>query len=85
MKLFETLTTHADLMHRMADTVGADLGDAVLRGDLSGQELRSAVMQCAHCAAGEECPGWLDAHAEGVSEVPGFCENKPMMDRLRRS
>lgn len=85
MKLFDTLTTHADLMHQMAHTVGADLGDALLRGDLSGQELRSAVVRCANCGAAQECPGWLEAHQTGASDVPDFCENKPMMERLREA
>lgn len=49
MGLFSKLDRHSGLMGRMADTVGANLGNALARGDLSGQELRNAVVQCTGC------------------------------------
>jgi (methylthio)acryloyl-CoA hydratase len=65
MGLFSKLDRHADLMHRMADTVGVDLGDAVARGTLSPEELRGAVFSCMACEGGAECGDWLDNHPAG--------------------
>jgi len=83
MNLFRKLDHHADLVNRMAATVGADLDEALMRGQLGGQELRSAVMRCIGCEGGADCPDWLDAHSEGAAETPDYCRNRGLMASLR--
>jgi hypothetical protein len=83
MGLFSKLDRHADLMHRMADTVGVDLGDAVARGTLSPEELRGAVFSCMACEGGAECGDWLDNHPAGSAETPCYCRNQQMLGRLQ--
>lgn len=83
MGLFKKLDTHADLMSRMADTVGADLGAALIDGRLDAQGLRSAVMSCTACDCEVACQHWLDQNAEGAAATPDYCRNGALLDRLR--
>lgn len=83
MNLFKKLDHHADLVNRMANTVGVDLGDAVLSGALSGQVLRSAVLNCCGCEGGAECPDWLNAHAHGADVPPDYCRNRDLLAQLK--
>jgi hypothetical protein len=84
MGLFDKLDRHADLVNRMAETVGADLGDAAIRGQIRPEEMRSAVLRCTACDSVEECGHWLDDHAEGAAAAPGYCRNKATLDRLAK-
>ena len=77
------IDAHADLMHTMADTLGADLGDALVRGAISAPELRNAVMACTGCEQTGACRDWLRDHAGGAAETPAYCRNHDLMDRLR--
>jgi hypothetical protein len=83
MGLLARLDRHNDLLRRMADTVHADLPQALARGDLTGQELRNAVLRCTGCHCADECAGWLDAHADGAAQTPGYCRNADLLDRLQ--
>lgn len=75
------LAHHADLMTRMADTVGADVPHALQSGALSPYELRAAALRCTHCKQADDCPHWMDTH-QGASEAPAYCENHNMLARL---
>ena len=68
-------------MERMAETVGADLGDAVAKHRLSASDYRTAVIRCTTCDASDECRHWMDsqAHAEGA---PAYCRNRDLLERL---
>lgn len=83
MTIMQKIDRHANLMHRMAETVGADLGDALVSGRLSGQQVRSAVIRCSGCAHADECVGWLGDHAGGAEAAPSFCRNAGLLARLR--
>ena len=83
MEIFRKLDRHADLVNRMASTVGADLETALLRGQLGGQELRSAVLRCVGCEGGADCPDWLAAHETGATETPEYCRNRNLFAALR--
>ena len=85
MGLFSKTSRHSDLMQRMADTVGVDMGDAILHGRLSGPDLRSAVVSCMACEGGAECGDWLDNHAAGAQTTPAYCRNQAMLMRLKDS
>jgi len=83
MKLFSKIDHHYDLMSRMADTVQADIGAALVSETVTGQELRNAVIACTGCEGGEECPDWLASHTEGAADTPQYCRNRDLMLRLR--
>ena len=73
---------HAGLMGRMAETVGADLAEAMQRGDLTPWEYRSAVLSCTSCKGAGACQGWLDAHSDGADQTPDYCRNKALLEAL---
>lgn len=89
MTMLKKIDHHSALMQRMADTVDADLGDALISGHLSGDGLRSAVLRCTRCEASDFCETWLEVNetrkeATGtVPMAPDFCLNQDLMDRLR--
>jgi hypothetical protein len=83
MGLFARLDHHNDLMNRMADTVHADLPGALMRGDLTGQDLRNAVLRCTGCTSAAECSGWLADHAGGAEHTPDYCRNSALLERLK--
>ena len=82
MGFLKRLDERADLMNRMAETVGANLGDAVIDGRLDATGVRSALVACARCNAAEECVHWMDEHADGAAHPPGYCRNSALLDRL---
>jgi hypothetical protein len=83
MKMFDRIDRHTALVHKMSDTVGADLGDALLSGDLSGEALRSAVLRCTSCESADDCERWLEDHAEsGSDSPPEYCLNRELFQRL---
>jgi hypothetical protein len=84
MGLFDKLDRHADLVTRMADTVGADLGEAAIRGQIRPEEMRSAVIRCTACDSVEDCQHWLADHADGAEAAPGYCRNKSVLDRISK-
>lgn len=83
MNLFQKLDRHADLVNRMADTVGADMGQALLEGRLTGQELRGMVLNCCACEGAGDCPDWLADHKAGAEAAPGYCRNRDTLAELR--
>ena len=82
MSLFARLDRHADLVHRMADTVGVDLAEQAMRGALPEQDIRGAVLSCMSCSKADDCGHWLDAHADGADAPPSYCRNTSMFDAL---
>jgi hypothetical protein len=82
MNLFQKLDHHTTLMNRMADTVGADLGGAILDGRLSGSALRGMVVSCCACEGAGDCPGWLEAHPQAEA-APGYCRNRIALAALK--
>jgi hypothetical protein len=58
----KTLKEHENLMNRMARTLGADLDEAELRGDLPPEERFTMLLSCTGCSDPEGCQKWLDEH-----------------------
>jgi hypothetical protein len=81
MQRHETLRRHADLMDRMATTVGVDLEEAALRGNLSVDEIGDAVLACTGCAAPEACDVWMSENRQ-AAQPPGYCRNAGLLTRL---
>ncbi|GAB4261403.1 MAG: hypothetical protein Kow0013_05910 [Pararhodobacter sp.] len=83
MGLFDRIERHATLVNRMADTVHADLAEALQRETLTALDLRNAVMNCVGCEAPDACEHWLEEHPAGASDTPDYCRNRELMQRLR--
>lgn len=83
--LFKQMDQHAAQVDRMTDTLGVDLVEAVQRGIVPPETLRSTVMRCMSCGSFGACEGWLQDHADGAGEAPEYCRNKVMLDRLATS
>ncbi|MEL7175997.1 MAG: DUF6455 family protein [Pseudomonadota bacterium] len=78
-----TLKRHADLMDRMAGTLGLDLEEKALRGDLPFDEIADAVMRCTGCTGAGACEKWLQDHADGAEQTPHYCRNADLFKTLR--
>ena len=79
----KTLRRHAGLVDRMAGTLGIDLEEAAMRGEMQMDEIADAVLLCTGCAAPEVCDRWMADQKTVVSQGPDYCRNKRMFDRLR--
>lgn len=74
---------HGKLMRRMAGTLGLDLTEAVLAGDLPAPDLRGLLLNCMACRETGACTAFLDSHADtGAEAAPGYCRNRATLDRL---
>lgn len=79
----KTFTKHEILMDRMARTLGADLDEAELRGDLPPEERYDMVLSCTGCSDPEGCRTWLDDHA-AADAAPEYCRNAGRIEELAR-
>ena len=70
----------AELMGRMAERAGADLGAALIAGAIDGQSLRSAYFRCYACGATEACRSHLGTEA---TTPPDFCRNADLLQAIR--
>ncbi len=82
MSWMTRLNRHADLVGRMADTLGVDLVEELERGNFSPESWRATVLNCTACNNPEGCRSWLDAHRDGAEETPGYCRNKTQLEAL---
>lgn len=82
MRWMDRFDRHAELVDRMAGTLGVDLTGEMLRGDLPPQDLRGIVLTCMGCREAEACEGWLAAHAAGSDVAPGYCRNRERLQTL---
>ena len=79
----DALKVHADLVDRMAQTVGVDLEQAVLDDTLRVDYISTAVLRCTDCGNADHCARWLDAHAGGTDKPVEYCRNIALFDRAR--
>ncbi|MCA0922346.1 DUF6455 family protein [Pseudooceanicola nanhaiensis] len=77
-KFFERLDARAALVSQMADRVGVDFAENINRAPEVVGDYRAAVMRCTGCTEADRC-ATIDA---SVHEVPGYCRNKLLLDRL---
>jgi len=76
-----TLDRHEALMTRMAGTLGADLDDAELRGDLPPEMRDEMLLACTGCAEPCACAQWLDQTAQ-ADTAPGYCRNRDILHAI---
>lgn len=81
MSLISRLDRHSRLVSRMADALGVDMEESMMRGELRPEELRSAVFRCTGCINPSDCEKRLDC--QQVSDAtPDYCRNKSLMESL---
>lgn len=80
----KTLKEHEALMSRMARTVGTDLDEAELRGDLPPEMRNDMLLRCTGCASPQECERFLDT-TEIAEGTPEYCRNGMVLMALRTS
>ena len=76
-----TRDRHEALMTRMATTLGADLDDAELRGDLPPELRDEMLAACTGCANPQSCGRWLDRMATAEA-APEYCRNRDILHSL---
>ncbi len=74
---------HANLVDRMAETLGLDLRREVERAQITYQQVEGAVTRCMDCPDPEGCELWLEGRANGATHAPGICRNKALLENLR--
>lgn len=77
----KTLREHDALMGRMAQTLGADLDEAELRGVLPPEMRQDMLMACTGCSDPAGCKRWLDEH-DSARSAPGYCRNGALLQDL---
>jgi hypothetical protein len=85
MSILAKFDRHAELMERMADTVGVDLAQLSMTGRLGPDDYRAAVFRCTGCTQPGACAEWIDGHPDGSSQTPDYCRNKAQLERLARA
>lgn len=77
----KTRAHHAALMNRMADTLGADLDLAELRGVLPAERRDAMLSACTGCADPTGCARWL-GQQERAEVAPDYCRNGDILRAL---
>ncbi len=78
-----TLRKHARLVDRMATTLGLDLEERAMRGDVTFDEISDAVLACAGCSNASGCEHWLEAVKVPQAEAPAYCQNATLFKQLK--
>ncbi|TMV09787.1 hypothetical protein FGK63_01585 [Ruegeria sediminis] len=77
----DTLRRHADLVDRMASTLGIDLQETAISGNVSSDEISDAVLRCTDCPNPDNCASYLArVHHSGLT--PEYCRNQDLFARL---
>ncbi|SPF81166.1 DUF6455 family protein [Pseudoprimorskyibacter insulae] len=79
----KTLRRHAALVDSMANTLGIDLQEQALRGNLPISEIEDAVLRCTGCTQPDACEHWLATRSGVEPETPSYCRNSDLFEDLR--
>lgn len=79
------LKNHAALVDQMAETLGVDLEEVTLRGDLQISDISDAVLRCVDCTHSKACQGWMKEQNDGAMQTPDYCRNSEMFRKLRKA
>ncbi|SDW69080.1 hypothetical protein SAMN05444358_1011514 [Ruegeria halocynthiae] len=77
----KTLRRHADLLDRMATTLGVDLQEVAIGGTLRFDEISDAVLRCTECPNPGHCETYL-AQNSATPKAPEYCRNHELLSRL---
>lgn len=76
------LRKHASLVDRMADRVGVDFEESVLRGDIPPDLIPDLVLRCTNCTNPESCKRLLAATST-LETAPSYCVNRETFEKLQ--
>lgn len=77
------LKHHANLVDRMANAVGVDLQEHMLRPDgPTIDDLTDAVLRRTQCSDPGHCAQWLSERSAGADRTPGYCRNQDFLQRM---
>ena len=79
----DTRKKHADLVDRMAETLGVDLEEKILEGQLEIATLGDVVLSCTKCSDPSGCEKWLSQQTETAPEAPPICRNAEVFEWLK--
>lgn len=82
MQSTSTLKRHAQLVDRMANTLGVDLEQKIMEGQMTFDTLGDVVLACTGCANPEACDHWL-ARNKAASATPDYCRNSDVFSLLK--
>ncbi len=83
MGIFAKLFQSTDLVKGMADRLGSNLSDALLRDpENQAPKFRSMVMRCSSCTDQAACAD-LQARCDHLEEAPDYCRNKYTLERAK--
>ncbi len=77
------LRRHAELVDRMANTLGLDLEELAMAGQLRIGTVSDAVLACAGCSNPNGCERWLDLQDTHSAEPPQICRNRDLFAELK--
>jgi len=78
----KTLREHEILVNRMAGTLGVDLGEAELRGQITPSARDDMTLACTKCTDPGGCDQWLGENAKADS-APAYCRNADLLAALK--
>ncbi|MEP2718205.1 DUF6455 family protein [Pseudophaeobacter sp.] len=82
MGLFSKLGQSTDLVEGMADRLGVDFADDIVRDpETGGRKFRRAVLNCSHCSNQAGCAD-LQAETDHLAEAPDYCRNRDMLAHM---
>ncbi len=77
----KTLRHHAELVDRMAGTLGIDLQESAIGGQVSVDEISDAVLRCSDCPNPGHCARFLSENQHSPI-TPEYCRNQELFERL---
>ena len=81
MQSTSTLKRHAQLVDRMANSLGVDLEQKIMEGQMTFDTLGDVVLACTGCVNPETCEKWLQQNKTATA-TPDFCRNTDVFSLL---
>ncbi|MEL7106641.1 MAG: DUF6455 family protein [Pseudomonadota bacterium] len=78
----KTIRRHAGLFTTMAERQGIDLQEAVLRAQITPNDITDGVLRCTGCTKPDTCEAEM-AQSDRSTAVPDFCRNAALLDALK--
>jgi hypothetical protein len=79
-----TLKRHAALVDRMANSLGVDLEQKIIEGQMQFDALGDMILACTGCAAPDRCDHWLEQNRHETAEAaPEYCRNGGLFALLK--
>ncbi len=81
MQNAKTLAKHAALVDSMAEHLGVDLDEQVMRGAVEPDLIPDLVLRCTNCTDPEACARLL-VMTERLDEAPHYCVNRKNLSEI---